>query len=288
LAVVGYEHNDRHDIHHYLLFDSPHVYPREMEAREYVATGAKDGAVGILAHPDEIRNRLKEYPAYPWKDWSVDGFTGLEIWNQMSEWMERLTRFNKLLMAFSPRKSMIGPTERVLKKWDELSLRRKVVGVAGVDAHAFVQKIGPLKVQIFPYKVHFKCLRTHVILPEPLSRDFTTAKQQLYDALRDCRVFISNIRWGKADDFEFFGENSTEKAPSGGYLSTVEGSHLYVRLPERATVKLVQNGQKILQTVTDVVEYKVVQPGIYRVEAWKGKRGWIFSNHIRVALQLAG
>ncbi len=111
LVVIGYEHNDLADEHHYLLFDTPGVYPEHMTPREYVAAGAADNAIGILAHPDEIRDRLEEYPAYPWRDWAVEGYTGIELWNQMSEWMEKLTKYNKLLMSLSPRKSMIGPTD---------------------------------------------------------------------------------------------------------------------------------------------------------------------------------
>jgi hypothetical protein len=284
LVVIGYEHNDRDDIHHYLLFDSPHVYPAEMTPHEYVAAGAADGALGILSHPDEIRNKLKRFPPYPWKEWPDGGYVGIELWNQMSEWMERLTKFNLLPMAFSPRKSMIGPTERILKKWDELNLQRKVAGLASVDAHAFSFRLGPLTVEVFPYKVHFKCLRTHIILPEPLSKDFETAKSQLYEAIRDCRLYFSNMRWGNADSFEFYAQNTSGQVVSGGRLDTVDDTHLVVKLPSRATVKLVHNGQKCLQTVADRFEYRVTQPGIYRVEAWKGKRGWIFSNHIRIAV----
>lgn len=283
LVVVGYEHNDLEDIHHYLIFDSPRVYPGEMPAAEYVAAGADDKALGILAHPDEVRDRLPEFPPYPWKDWSTDRFDGMEIWNQMSEWMERLTRFNKIMMAFSPRKSMVAPTDRILAKWDEISMHRKCVGVAGVDAHAFKQKVGPLEVEIFPYKVHFKCLRTHVILPEKLSTDFESAKKQLYDAIRDCRIFFSNMRWGKADKFLFMAENDNETAVSGESINSLDGTKLIVKLPRKATVRLIHNGHKVLETLTDKIEYGVNQPGIYRVEAWLGKRGWIFSNHIRIA-----
>lgn len=282
LVVIGYEHNDLDDIHHYLVFNTPKVYPAEMTSREYVAAGAADGALGILSHPDEIRNKLRRFPPYPWKEWPDGGFVGIELWNQMSEWMERLTKYNILPMAFSPRKSMIGPTERILKKWDDLNLQRKVAGIASVDAHAFSFKFGPLAVEVFPYKVHFKCLRTHVILPQPLSEDFETAKKQLYDAIRDCRLYFSNMRWGVADRFEFYAQNASEKVVSGGSLPSVDEARLLVKLPERATVKLIHNGQKCLETFTDRVEYRVTRSGIYRVEAWKGKRGWIFSNHIRI------
>lgn len=283
LVTVGYEHNDPADHHHYLLFESPGVYPPDMSASEYVAAGASDGALGIIAHPDEIRTALEDHPAYPWTNWSVDGFVGIELWNQMSEWMEKLTRFNKLVMSFSPRKSMLGPTDRILKKWDELNLRRKVVGLAGVDAHAFPIKVGPLTVEIFPYKVHFRCLRSHILMHEKMSPDFQTARTQLYDALRDCRLFFSNMRWGRADEFEFYAQRGKEKVISGGNLSSPDDASLTVRLPSRAQIKLIHNGKEILSTNADALQYTDLQPGIYRVEAWKKGRGWIFSNHIRIA-----
>lgn len=284
LVVIGYEHNDESDEHHYLLFESPIVYPEKMSVKEYVTAGAEDNAIGILAHPDEIRDHLFEYPPYPWRDWDAHQFNGIEIWNQMSEWMEKLTRFNKLAMSLSPRKSMIGPTDRILKKWDELSFTKKIVGVAGVDAHAFPINITPFyKIEIFPYKVHFRCLRTHVILSEPMSDDFQIAKKQFYNALRECNVYFSNIRWGSADNFLFTAENNNEKVTSGEQLNNSDNGIIRIKLPGKATIRLVHNGNYILETNSDSLTYKNIEPGHYRVEAWKGKRGWIFSNHIRVA-----
>jgi hypothetical protein len=285
LVVVGYEHNDPHDKHHYLLFGSPRVYPRDMAVSEYVAAGAADRAVGIIAHPDEIRSKLIEYPPYPWQDWDLDGYTGIELWNQMSEWMEKLTRFNKLLMSLSPRKSMVGPTDRILRKWDALSMTRKTAGLASVDAHAFPVKAGPLTVEIFPYKVHFRTLRTYAILKQPISKDFAVARVQLLDAIRDCRLFFANVRWGNAEGFQFFATDGSQTATCGGQVYLSENTYLHTRLPLRATVRLIHNGQKVLETTTDILEYKAPQEGIYRVEAWKGKRGWIFSNHVRVIRQ---
>jgi len=284
LVTIGYEHNDPQDHHHYLLFDSPQVYPSGWSAAQYVAAGAEDGALGILAHPDEIRTALADHPAYPWTDWDVTGYTGIELWNQMSEWMEKLTRFNKLRMVFSPRKFMIGPTDRILTKWDALNLDRKVVGIAGADAHAFRIKAGPLIVQVFPYKVHFRSLRCYVLLSQKMSNDPATAREQLYGAIRDCRLFFANVRWGAADSFEFWAENEDCTAVSGQSLPLSAETTIQVRLPARAEVRLVHNGQRLLSTVTRRLEYAVQLPGIYRVEAHKGKRGWIYSNHIRVGV----
>ena len=135
LVAIGYEHNDSNDKNHLLIFDAPRVYDRNLSAAEYSAAAQRDGALTIIAHPDEVRHRLKEYPAYPWTDWEVDDFDGVELWNQMSEWMERLTPFNRLAMALSPRKSLVAPCARTLKRWDEINQRRRCLGMAGVDAH---------------------------------------------------------------------------------------------------------------------------------------------------------
>ncbi len=284
LVLVGYEHNDLNDKHHYLLFDSPRVYPENMTAKEFVKAGADDNSIGIMAHPDEIRTKLKEYPSYPWLDWDVEGFTGLELWNQMSEWTEKLTKYNKIKMTFSPRKSIVSPTERILKKWDKLNLTKKFVGIASVDAHAFPIKVGPLKIEIFPYKVHLKTLKTFLILNETLSSDFNTAKTQLYNAIRNCNLYFANVKWGEADDFEFYAFNNSEKAKIGGRLELDSNTKLVVKLPSKATIKIIHNGNKIAQTESDELQLNVTEKGIYRIEAWKGNKGWIFSNHIRISI----
>jgi len=281
LALVGYEHNDEPDKNHLLVFDSPGRYDVKMTAPEYVDASARDNALTIIAHPDERRDSMAEYPPYEWTDWSVDNVTGIELWNQMSEWMERLTRWNKLPMALSPRKSMIAPTQKVFRWWDELNLRRKYVGVTSVDAHAFQVRVWPFTVRIFPYKVHFRTLQTHLILSEKLSSDTATARQQVYAAIRDCRVFGSNARWGGMEGFEFSAING---ATIGGRISAVEGTVLTTQLPQRAKLRLIGNGRQLVETISDRLEYAVTEPGVYRVEAWRYKRCWIFSNHIRVAV----
>ena len=166
--------------------------------------------------------------------------------------------------------------------WDRLNLKRRYVGVAGVDAHGFPVEVGPLTITIFPYKVHFRALRTHIILSEPLSSDFGTARGQLFGALAACRVFCSNLRWGDANGFVFRGVLGSKSVVCGDALSDHTGARLEIELPSRANIRLIGNGQELVRATTDSLEYSVGQPGLYRVEAWKGKRGWIFSNHIRI------
>jgi len=282
LVLVGYEHNDLKDHHHYLLFGAPRVYPKDYTPKQYVAAGAKDGALGIMAHPDEIRDALPEHPPYPWTDWEVEGFDGLELWNQMSEWTEKLTRFNKLVMAFSPRKSMVGPTQRILKKWDELNLVKRTVGIGSVDAHAFPIKVGPLNVEIFPYKVHFRSIRCYLLYNEERATDFEQARDQLYQTIRDCRLYFANVRWGDAEAFRFWIEAEGREATCGESIPFEEGLKIKADIPSVANLRLVKNGSLIYEGKGDKLDQPIASTGIYRLEVFKGSRGWIFTNHIRV------
>lgn len=282
LAIVGYEHNDPQDHHHYLLIDSPHVYPSNLAARDYVAAGARDNAIGIIAHPDEIRDRLQEFPPYPWKDWSAEGFTGIELWNQMSEWMEKLTHWNKLPMALWPKGAWVGPTDRILAKWDEVNQSRKVFGMFGVDAHAFPRNLGPIKFELFSYELHFNSLRNHLLLDQPLSTDYATARKQLLAALRECRLFSSNHLHGDATGFSFVAVAGNTEVSCGGSIPANPDLTLRITLPKSADIRIMRDGGQFHRETARELELNSVPPGLYRVEVRKGKWGWIFSNHIRV------
>lgn len=282
LALIGYEHNDRDDCNHYLVFGHDTVFPASMTAAEYVAAAADAGALGIMAHPDEMRGRDARFRSYPWTAWEVERFDGMEIWNQMSEWMEGLRFYNQIVMVFSPRKWLKSPTRRILRKWDEISRRRKVVGIASTDAHGFLYRAGPLQLTIFPYKVLFKSLRTHLILRDGLSRDFARAKRQVYEAIRDCRVFVSNYRWGDAADFRFEIKTASDTAVAGGRVSLDRETRAVVSVPQAGRIRLIAGGRHMAGAKARLWEHRITEPGVYRVEVYRGKKGWIFSNHIRV------
>ena len=283
LAVVGYEIHDENNQNHYIVFDLNEVLPYGLSADEYVMEVNQKGGLGIIAHPDEIRDKLKGFPPYPWTNWNIDSFDGIEIWNQMSEWMEGLTRFNLLKMVFSPRKFLKSPTNRILQIWDEVSQRRKVVGIGAIDAHAYAYPLfGPFKITIFPYDVQFKSIRTHILLKEPFSNDISQAKKQLLDALRNCCVFVSNYRRGDAKGFCFVAQTSDKEVMIGESVEIKDEVKLSVNTPSECYIKLICNGRTTAEAEGQKLIYITRQKGNYRVEAYKNKKGWIYSNHIRV------
>lgn len=285
LVAVGYEINDVEDQNHYLAFNLDEELPQDLTPSQYVDEVNRQGGFGIIAHPDEKRDHIKKYPAYPWKVWESDSYNGIEIWNQMSEWMEGLTHFNKYWRIMHPRRSIITPLPETLQKWDEANLNRKVVGIGGVDAHGHKYHFwGLFQITVFRYKILFKTIRTHILTDQVFHGEgsYKNDIQNLYQSLKECRCFISNLYGGDARGFRFWAENKSQKVHLGGELKFDKYTHLHVNLPQPAIVHLVRNGEKIGTQKGQELVFEVTEGGVYRVEAFSLNRPWIFSNHIRL------
>jgi hypothetical protein len=285
LVAIGYEINDADDLNHYLAFNLEKELAANLSPKEYVKSVHEQNGYGIIAHPDEKRTAIKEYPPYPWHMWESEHYNGIEIWNQMSEWLEGLTHLNKYWRVFNPRKSIVSPMPETMRKWDEASQARNVVGIGGVDAHGHKYKLwGFFQITIFRYKVLFKTVRTHVLTERALAGEgrFESDIQNLYKSLFNCQCFISNYYCGDARGFRFWAENSRKKVHIGGELKFDNYTHLHVNLPQTATVHLIRNGEKLTTQKGKELIFEVKSPGLYRTEVYTMNRPWIFSNHIRL------
>jgi len=281
-VIIGYEIEDEKDENHYLAFGLQEVLPKDLSSSEYVAKVRENGGLGIIAHPDEIRNALPQYPSYPWTDKEAAGYDAIEIWNHMSAWMENLKRINMLKMAISPRRSLRGPTDRALSLWDEAAKDRPVAGIGSADVHAHLYRRGPIRLTIFPYKVQFRSIRTHLLLDKPLSKDILAARDQIFDAIRKCRVFVSNFRWGDAAGFRFYAANSDAVFGMGETAKISPDLYFHLKSPQDAEIRIIKDGKLLRILNGDTFEIPVPSPGLYRVELYLGDRGWVYSNHIRI------
>lgn len=296
LLLVGCEINDKENKNHYLALGIDKTFSTRLPAKEYVKLVRKAGGIGFIAHPNEKRNSMKEHPPYPWTDWDVQDFNGIEIWNHMSEWMENLNDQNKYQFLMHPLKSINSPDKVTLKKWDELNQTRKVVGIGGVDAHAHkINLLGFFELEVFPYKVLFKSIRTHILLEDKLEIDnnpenIRISKQKIIDALAYGRAFISNYYHGDATGFRFFAEDGNKIYQMGDEVILNNNKiKLRVLLPETALIKLIRNGELFDSVENYEAEFIINEKGNYRIEVyWKSipsgndNKAWIFSNHIRI------
>ena len=291
LCLVGSEINDKENKNHYLAFGINKTYSTRTSAKEYVRKIKEDGGIGFLAHPHEKRQHMKEHPPYPWIEWDTEDFNGIEIWNHMSEWMENLTEDNKYQAFLHPLRTITAPQKETLKLWDELNLKRKVVGIGGVDAHAHKYNLlGFLEVEIFPYKVLFKSIRTHLLLEDELIRDnseesIRNNKKTIYDALADGKCFFANDYHSDSKGFRFFAEADDKIYQMGDYINRTDKIKLRVLLPvKEAEIKLIRNGEEIADTFDNSADFIIERNGVYRVEVYIHKKAWVFSNHIRIGV----
>lgn len=291
LVVVGYEHHGTNGKNHYLVFGTPHTVPPELSPQGYVDAVRRDGGMGFIAHPCEKRRYFRRLPAYPWTAWDVEGFDGFEIWNQMSDWVERIRSWFSIVRFMYPRRFLTGPPPSLVRRWDALNRTRPVAGLGGVDAHTRVLHIGPLRYTVFPLKVELKGIRTHLFVPRPLSEGpAAEAEAVLLDALRRGRGFVSNYRRGDARGARMLYESPDgarwqpgawdECVPGGGQLSA--------DLPFRARIRLMCNGVVVGEALGRRLACTATTSGVYRFEASRGGRAWVYSNPFRIGLPAGG
>ncbi len=291
LLLVGTEINDKENKNHYLALGIDKPFSTRQPAKDYVSKVKKSGGIGFIAHPHEKRSSMKEHPPYPWTDWEIDDFNGIEVWNHMSEWMEGLTEQNKYNYFVHPLRSIVSPCAETLEVWDKLNLKRKVIGIGGVDAHAHkVNLLGFVEVEVFPYKILFKSIRTHILLDKKLSGKNRPENLQsdislFLNALRDGRCFFSNFYHGDASGFRFFAENEDGIFNMGDKIASGGITKLKVLIPDHsADIKLIFNGSEIESVNNREAEFRVSSDGVYRIEVYSGNRAWIYSNHIRIGV----
>ncbi len=245
------------------------------------------GGLAFIAHPIDPAAPAIHQDDLGWVDWELDGFTGLEIWNGLSELKARIkTRLHGLWFVNFPWVVANGPFPEALKRWDELlASGKRVVGIGGSDAHAIPVRLGPLKYTVFNYDFHFRCINSHILTPEPLSGNADTDQNMVIEALRQGRVFIGYDLPAPTRGFRFNAQVKQGTILMGEEAESDGGATLQIRLPKPAQCNLLRNG-KVVKTWENrpTCTYITSEPGAYRVEVYQPylgkKRGWIYSNPI--------
>lgn len=248
---------------------------------------ASDGGLSFIAHPFEHDLPMFHETDITWDSWDVEGFTGLELWNGFSEFKTVARTLAQVIYhAFAPELIPHQPLPQALARWDELlTAGKRVVAVAGSDAHALNYRYGFIKKKIFPYRYHFSSINNHLLLPSSLSGDLNKDKKEIYQALCKGTSYICLDRAAPSLGFTFTAENGDAVANVGEEIKLNPGATIRINLPRKAQVRLIHNGTVMVELDNcDLLVKTIDKPGAYRVEAYVDhlgeKRGWIFSNPI--------
>jgi hypothetical protein len=286
LVLIGLEIGRRY--HHYLGFDLKHMTRSDNLGPQGVIDKVNEqGGFGFLAHPFEKGMPFHEKSvAYTWNDLSVRDFTGICIWNFSSRWKERVkTVFHGLFFLAFKNRALKGPSIETLSFWDKLCLDRRVVAVGGSDAHGTIFRKGPISMVPLPYDFVLRTINIHILLNRSILKDFKNSKQDIYDAMREGRLFIANDRLCPAKGFNFYFVADDGSDVFMGEEDFFHEGNLVIELPFKAEIRIFRDGKGVKRQRGLEAVYRVTTPGVYRVEVYRrafpfGWRPWIFTNPI--------
>lgn len=231
------------------------------------------GGFTIIAHP---------YSKVQWSWGPEAGYRGIEILSADSMLRRSLpaSLFYLPALLFNPKYvflEVLERPERNLLKWDSLNKRQRLFGYYSVDAHLL-------------YSALFSSFNLHIPLPRPLSKDFETAKQQVFDSLYRGSFYNAVEAAAQAKGFRFWAKQGEKIFPMGSEISTEPQPTLYATMPMEVQLEahLLCNGIPVLRSSEGTWSYPVTnKPGTYRVEVYLKERSplkkdfpWILSNPI--------
>jgi len=293
LMLIGEEvHDQARDPqkNHLLVFNAGHEMATFAENPQLLINKVRDaGGLAFLAHPDDPEAPAFKETDISWEDWSVQNYTGIELWNALSELKTIVpTKLHGAFYALFPAFVAHQPIPSTLAKWDELlGYGQRVVAIGGSDAHALHMSLGPISRVIFPYEFHFRTVNTHVLLNDSLSGDADTDKKAIFAALSEGHCFIGYDLPAPTRGFHFTAQGMDKTAIMGDELPAKNGVTLQAKIPSEAEIRLLKDGVVIKTWQKNLsCTHITSEPGIYRIEVYRrylGKlRGWIYSNPIYV------
>jgi hypothetical protein len=287
LVLVGSEIGTR--FHHYLAYDiKEQIDDERLSPQEVINAVAEQGGFGFIAHPFEKgMPYIEKGIAYTWNDWSVEGFTGICIWNFASRWKENVRNFwTALFHLLFKTYTVKGPSRKTLCTWDSLCRSGRVVAIGGSDAHGSPVRKGFLSFTPLTYEYLLGTINTHILANTPLKGDPEEDKELVYRALQEGSCFVAHDGLDPSRGFRCRvtkdGDGArVEMGQEAGYSPGV----LMITLPNHGLIRVIRNGTLHRKAYGNKLTLRIHDKGVYRVEVFRktavfGFRPWIFSNPI--------
>ena len=274
-------------------------YPLGGEVRDIVEDVERLGAMSVAAHPGSPK------PGLRWTEWASP-FSGLEWLNGDSESRDErwfgLARalFTYPFRATASLATLLDRPDAVLRRWDALTARRRVVGVAGTDAHARLDVRGDEsggRLAMLPIPGYETMFRAFSVTPVgvTLTRDPERDSAAILDAIRHGRVY-STIDAVATPAVVSFSAVQGGMAIAMGDLVLDKGGDIELRVdsnaPSGSHILLMKDGAAM--ATADGPSLRRVVPAhraVYRVEIQlDGAPGsppvpWVVTNPIYVRAQ---
>lgn len=259
---------------------------RGLEEDEIPGAVVAAGGFGFAAHPFSQGSRMAGAiaPPHPWPHLEDPAIDGLELWSLETEVAEGWASPGEAWRSLAyPERDLDGPPDANLRAWDEICARRRMVGIAGLDAHQKGVRLLGHPLSPMPNRRWFGLLGTHVLCRRPPSGELAADRAEVYAALRDGRCYVSRDSLADPRGFEFRAGDGARELPMGGAAAPGEWT-LRTVLPREARIVLRRDGEAVASAVGRRLEWEAREPGAYRMEAALERNGarrrWIVSNPI--------
>lgn len=270
-------------------------YPLGGEPRDVIDDVRRLGGMSIVAHPTSGKQELQ------WHDWDAS-FDGIEWLNADSEWRdEGAMTLGRALLTYPWRRvetmaMLLDRPVALLAHWDRLLPRRRVVALAGADAHASLGLSGDdnpygdgALVALPDYEPSFKTFS--VALPAArLTGDATADASAVVDELRAGRVYSAIDGLARPALLRFSARSGARQAQGGEWMPAAGPVTIEVttNAPGRSRIHLLRGGKVVAEATGSVLRHQTgEQVSVYRTEVYlPGHEGtgvpWLVSNPIYV------
>ena len=289
--MAGIEISPKHG--HYLAFGVGREIPHAgRSAVEIAAAVRAAGGIGFAAHPFSVGGRML-VPAlarrivlphgWPALD-EPGGCDGIELWSLTTDAAEAWrTPAEAARWLRDPEAAVgAGPPAHHLRRWDAMSVRRRVPALAGLDGHApGIRCRGRVRSPLSHART-FGLLRTHLLCDRPLTDDVERDRASLLAALRAGAAWVTCPFVAPAHGARLWAERRDGRMVCIGGAAPAGPATLRLRLPRPADVSVVRDGSPIFLEHGAAVDLDIDRGGVYRVEARIHGRLWLLSNPIHL------
>jgi hypothetical protein len=286
--LVGTEVSPRQG--HYLAFGVTDEIPHAgRSAREIAAAVRAAGGIGFAAHPFSAGGHMLYPPLarrvvlpHGWP--ALDAADGIELWSLTTDAAEGWrTPAQAWRWLRDPEAAVAaGPPAHHLRRWDELSRRRRLPALGGLDGHAPGVRVGGRVRSPLSHARTFGLLRTHLVCERRLGGDVDADRSTLLAALRAGSAWITCPFVAPAHGSRLWAERADGTTVAMGGEAPAGRARLCARLPAAAEIVLVHDGAPLHRAHGDALDVEVERAGVYRIEARIDGRLWLLSNPIHL------